>query len=147
MVIGLVCNAEGCPVGVEVFRCITKDETTVVEKIAQIRNDFGIEEIIFVGDRCMVTQANYDKVKDTKGLSAITALTHPQILKLIDEKHIEAELFDETRIVEVIDPADSQWWLCLCRNPESAARESRRGRTCLSKHAKPWTRSRWAPPA
>ena len=124
VVIGLVCNAEGCPVGVEVFRGNTKDESTVVEKIAQIRNDFGIEEIIFVGDRGMVTQANYDKVKDTKGLSTITALTHPQILKLIDEKHIEAELFDETKIVEMIDPVDSQRRLCLCRNPESAARET-----------------------
>jgi len=124
VVIGLICNAEGCPVGIEVFAGNTKDETTVLEKIAQIHDDFGIEEIIFVGDRGMITQANYDKVKDIRGLSTITALTHPQILKLIDGKHIEPELFDETKIVEIIDPEDQQRRLCLCRNPQSALKEA-----------------------
>ena len=124
VVIGLICNAEGCPVGIEVFAGNTKDETTVPEKIAQIREDFGIQEIIFVGDRGMITQANYDKVKDTKGLCTITALTHPQILKLIDEKHIEPELFDETKIVEIIDPGESRRRLCLCRNPQTELKEA-----------------------
>jgi hypothetical protein len=48
-------------------------------KIAEEQKRYGIQEIIFVGDRGMTTHANYEKVKDVKGLNTIYALTHPQI--------------------------------------------------------------------
>ena len=133
VMIGLICDAQGCPVGVEVFAVHTKDETTVPDKIAQIRQSFGIQDIIFVGDRGMITQANDDKLKGATGLSTITALTHPQILALIDQKHIQAELFDETKILEMIDPQDDTRRLCLCRNPQSAAKEAATRQALLEK--------------
>jgi transposase len=39
------------PVGVEVFPGNTQDASTVPEKIAQIQEDYGVKEIVFVGDR------------------------------------------------------------------------------------------------
>jgi transposase len=51
MVIALLCSAEGCPVGVEVFAGNTQDASTVPEKIAQLQRQYGLKEIIFVGDR------------------------------------------------------------------------------------------------
>ncbi|HTC66744.1 MAG TPA: hypothetical protein VK685_06395, partial [Candidatus Acidoferrum sp.] len=51
MVIALLCSAEGCPVGVEVFAGNTQDASTVPEKIAQLQCQYGLKEIIFVGDR------------------------------------------------------------------------------------------------
>lgn len=124
VVLGLLCNAEGCPVGVEVFAGNTQDASTVVAKIQELRRDYGLKEVTFVGDRGMVTQANAEELKQVEGLHTISALTHRQIVQLVQRKVIQAELFDERRIAEVIDPEKPQQRYCLCRNPQSGARES-----------------------
>src|SRR5262249_43370504 len=69
MIIALLCSAEGCPVGVEVFAGNTQDATTVPDKIAQLHAQYGLKEIIFVGDRGMITHAVAQKIKGTEGLS------------------------------------------------------------------------------
>ena len=48
IVIGLICNNEGCPVGVEVFRGNTKDATTVCRKIDEIKRSYGIKEAVAI---------------------------------------------------------------------------------------------------
>ena len=123
VVVGLICNAQGCPVGVEVYSGNTKDEATVVEKIQAIKKHYGIEKIIFVGDRGMVTQHNIDILQDEAGLQMIGALTHGEMIKLLKEKVIEFDLFDEREINEVIDPSNPAQRYCLCRNPATAQRE------------------------
>jgi transposase len=124
VVLGLLCNAEGCPVGVEVFAGNTQDASTVVAKIQELRRDYGLKEVTFVGDRGMVTQTNAEVLKQVKGLHTISALTHRQILELVERKVIQAELFDEKRIAEVSDPEQPNQRYCLCRNPQSGARET-----------------------
>lgn len=124
VVLGLLCNAAGCPVGVEVFAGNTQDASTVVAKIAELRRDYGLQHVTFVGDRGMITQANAEELKEVKGLHTISALTHPQIVELVERKLIHAELFDEKRIAEVIDPEKPQQRYCLCRNPQTGARET-----------------------
>ncbi len=124
MVVALVCNEDGCPVGVEVFPGNTQDASTVPDKIARIQQDYGVKEILFVGDRGMITQASAEKVQGIEGLNLISALTHRQIVELLDRKVITPELFDERRIVEIIDPVDTRRRYALCRNPQSAQRET-----------------------
>jgi len=124
IVLGLLCNAQGCPVGVEVFAGNTQDAATVVGKIQQLRQDYGLEAVTFVGDRGMITQANARELEKVEGLHTITALTHRQIVELLERQVIKAELFDEQRIVEVIDPERPEQRYCLCRNPQSATRET-----------------------
>jgi transposase len=87
-------------VGVEVFAGNTQDASTVPDKIAQLQRHYGLKEIIFVGDRGMMTQAVADKVKGTEGLHTISALTHRQMIELLERKVIRAELFDEHKIAE-----------------------------------------------
>ena len=125
IVIGLICNAQGCPIGVEVYSGNTKDETTVVDKIQEIKQHYGIEKIIFVGDRGMVTQNNINALKDEEGLQMIGALTHGEMLKLLREKVIELDLFDEQKINEVIDPSNPTQRYCLCHNLATAQREGK----------------------
>ena len=125
MVIGLLCSPEGCPVAVEVFPGNTQDAGTVVDKISEVQKRYGIQEIVFVGDRGMVTRANYEKVVDIEGLSTISALTHRHIVELLNRKVIQLDMFDENRIVEVVDPENTGQRYCLCRNPRSAERETR----------------------
>jgi transposase len=124
IVIGLLCSAEGCPVGVEVFKGKTQDASTVPDKIAEVQNRYGIKELIFVGDRGMITQSVESKLVGVEGLSTISALTHRQIVSLLERKVIEADLFDEKNIAEVVDPDDLTRRYCLCRNPQSAKRET-----------------------
>lgn len=123
MVIGLLCSEDGCPVGVEVFPGNTQDAGTVPDKIAEVQHRYGIKDLIFVGDRGMITQSVEGKLDGVEGLSTISALTHRQIVSLLERKVIEADLFDEKNIAEVIDPDDVTRRYCLCRNPQSAQRE------------------------
>jgi transposase len=124
IVVGLVCNRQGCPVGVEVYAGNTKDETTVIDKIREIKRDYGIEKIIFVGDRGMVTRSNVEALKDEEDLQTIGVLTHGETMSLLKEKVIALDLFDERNIHEVTDPADPSRRYCLCRNPATAKRET-----------------------
>ena len=124
VVIGLICTEQGCPVGVEVFAGNTQDASTVPAKIAEIQNQFGLSELIFVGDRGMITQANSRKLKGVEGLQTISALTHRQIVELLERKLITPELFDEKAIAEVLDPEEPGKRYCLCRNAETAKPET-----------------------
>jgi transposase len=124
IVVGLICNGQGCPVGVEVYSGNTKDETTVFDKVHEIKRDYGIKKIIFVGDRGMVTHSTVEALKDEEDLRMVGALTHGEMMTLLKEKVIEIDLFDERSIHEVTDPTEPSRRYCLCRNPLTAQRES-----------------------
>jgi transposase len=124
IVLGLLCDERGCPVGVEVFAGNTQDAQTVIDKIQQLRQDYELRQVTFVGDRGMITQANARKLEQEQGLHTISALTHRQMVELLERKVIQLELFDERNIVEVIDPQEPQQRYCLCRNPDTQARET-----------------------
>jgi transposase len=123
IVIGLICNKEGCPVAIEVYPGNTKDETTVVNKINQIKEKYNIKQLIFVGDRGMVTKSNLEKLKTKKDLLTISALTRPEIFTLLNHNIINPSLFDEREIHEVIDPNNPSKRYCLCKNPFQAKKD------------------------
>lgn len=124
VVIGLICTSEGCPIGVEMFKGNTKDDSTVVDKINEIRNLYGIRKCTFVGDRGMLTAKNLDHFKDDGDLFTITALTHGNMKELLENKTIQLELFDEKNIVEANDIETPEIRYCLCKNPHSAQKET-----------------------
>jgi hypothetical protein len=94
IVVGLICTAKGCPVGVEVYAGNTKDETTVVDKVHEIKADYGIEKVVFVGDRGMITRSNIEALKDEEDLRTVSALTHGEMMTLLKNKVIALDLFD-----------------------------------------------------
>lgn len=124
IVIGLICNKIGCPVAVEVFSGNTKDESTVIAKINELKHKYNLSKIIFVGDRGMLTKCNIDKLElGGEDLRIITALTHKQINDLLTRKVIQPDLFDDHDIRQAIDPENASFRYCLCRNPEMAKKE------------------------
>jgi transposase len=123
IVIGLICNKEGCPVGVEVYNGNTKDGTTVVDKVCEIKEFYGIKKVVFVGDRGMVTKHNLETLKDEEGLHTITALTRADINKLLERNLIQLDLFDDFDICEVIEPDNPKKRYCLSRNPVRAVKD------------------------
>jgi transposase len=124
VVLGLLCDQRGCPVGMELFAGNTQDAQTVIDKIQELRQEYGLSDVTFVGDRGMITQANARKLENVQGLHTISALTHAQMFELVERKVVQLGLFDENKIAEVIDPKKPQQRYCLCRNPETQARET-----------------------
>ena len=102
IVFGLLCNEQGCPVAVEVFPGNTGDPSTLSNQIEKLRTRFGLERVIIVGDRGMITQARIDEeLSDTEGLDWISALRAPAIAKLLETKSLQLSLFDETDLAEI----------------------------------------------
>jgi hypothetical protein len=120
IVIALLTNQDGCPVATEVFKGNTKDETTVENKIHEIKEKYRIENVVFVGDRGMVTMAQYEKI-DHDTVKVVSALSHKKIQSLRERNTIQIGMFDEKNIVEVID---GNVRYCLCKNPEMARKET-----------------------
>ena len=126
IVFGLLCNIEGCPVAVEVFEGDTGDPSTLQEQIQKIRERFGLERIILVGDRGMITQARIENDLKPAGLDWITALRAPQIRLLVESGAIQLSLFDEQDLGEVTSTDYPGERLIVCRNPRLAAERSRK---------------------
>jgi len=125
VVIGLMADMEGRPVGVEVFEGNVKDSSTVEGRIKQLKHDYGFEKLIFVGDRGMSTSGNIERLEKA-GFRYISALTHKAILAKIEDLNnpIQIGLFDEREIVEIMDPEKPHIRYCLCKNPETGRRET-----------------------
>ena len=125
IVYGLLCNAEGCPVAVEVFQGNTSDSKTLGVQIKKVRQRFGIKRIVFVGDRGMITSKRIDEeMRNVDGLDWITALRADNIKKLASQKIIEPSLFDERDLAEVSSPDYPGERLIVCRNPMLADRRT-----------------------
>ena len=134
IVIGLICSQDGCPIAVEVFRGNTKDETTVSAKILEVKEKYGVENAIFVGDRGMITKAQFEKIQTQEAfkIHTISALTHSQIEKLCEREDVQLSMFDEKNIVEVLDPEKGIRY-GLCKNNARAADEGRTRLALLEK--------------
>lgn len=119
IVIGLICNREGCPIAVEVFRGNSKDESTVEDKIIQIKDTYGVKNAIFVGDRGMITKTQFERIQEneTNYIKTISALTHAQLAHLCEKDCVEMSMFDEHKIIQVIDPENPQIRYGLSKNP------------------------------
>jgi transposase len=128
IVIGLLTDRGGEPLAVRVFAGNTGDPTTVVDQIQILQRQFGVEELVFVGDRGMVKSKGKQALKEA-GLHYISALTDPQIRRLLGEGTLQMSLFSE-EVCEV--EADGLRYL-LRKNEAEAAREQHRLEDKLAK--------------
>ena len=118
IVVGLLCAPDGCPVAVEVFEGNWADARTLPSQITKIRERFGIERVVLVGDRGMITKARIRQdLRDKDGLDWITALRAPQIRKLVESDHLQLTLFDTHDMAEITHPDYPDERLIVCRNP------------------------------
>ena len=123
---GLLTNAEGCPVAVEVFEGNTADPSTLSSAIAKLRQQFALTRVVLVGDRGMITSARIrDDFDAASGLDWITALRAPQIQQLVQGGTLQLSLFDQRDLAEISDPAYPGERLIACRNPLMAAQRAR----------------------
>jgi transposase len=127
IVYGLLCNAEGCPVAIEVFAGNTADSKTLSAQITKVRRRFGVRRVVFVGDRGMITSRRIDEeLRGVDGLDWITALRADTIRLLAEQRIIQPSLFDERDLAEVVSPEFPEERLIVCRNPLLAAERARK---------------------
>ncbi len=132
IVFGLLCDANGCPIAVEVFAGNTSDSATLTNQIEKVRNRFGVKNIVWVTDRVILTNANINElVKPVEGLDYISGLTKPQIRKLAELEVIQLGLFDELNLVEFESEDYPEERLVACRNPLIAEKNQKQREAIL----------------
>ena len=123
---GLLCDAAGCPVAVEVFEGNTADPMTIGTQIDTLRHRFGLSRVALVGDRGMLTEARIrDEVKPS-GLDWIGALRSDAIRGLVASGAVQPSLFDEQDLIEVRSPDYPGERLMVCHNPLLAQERARK---------------------
>jgi hypothetical protein len=128
---GLLTDARGCPVAVSVFKGNTGDPKTLLPHVERVRADFGIEHLVLVGDRGMISQTQITALKGLPGVDWITALKTGAIRELVAGGHLQLGLFDERNLFALHHPDFPGERLVACRNPELATLRARKRQALL----------------
>jgi hypothetical protein len=128
---GLVCSPDGRPVSVQVHPGNTADPSTVPGVLDTIRERFGIDRVILVGDRAMITDAHAATLKEL-GAGFVSALKTAQIRKLVGAGDLQLSLFDQTDLAEIASDEFPGERLVVCRNPLLAAERARKREDLLA---------------
>ena len=140
IVFGLLCTAAGCPIAVEVFEGSTGDPKTVAAQVDKIRNRFGLQRVVLVGDRGMLTGTRIrEDLQGIDGLRWITTLRAPTIRKLIKAGAVAQTMFDERDLAEISSPDFPGERLIVCRNPILAEQRQRKRQELLASTEKELT--------
>jgi len=128
---GLCCSPEGRPVSVEVHPGNTADPTSLAPAVERVKDRFGIERVVFVGDRGMITEARVNALKE-QGVGFITSLRAPQIQALTVAPSFQLSLFEERGLCEISSPQHPNERLIVCRNPAVASERARKREALLA---------------
>jgi transposase len=130
IVYGLLTDAEGRPVAVEVYPGNTADPTTVPDQVDKLRERFGLTRVVLAGDRGLLTDTQIDTLRKYPGLGWISALRSEAIRALIQEAHLKPSVFDAVNLAEITSPDFPGERLIACYNA-LLAEERRRKRNEL----------------
>jgi len=117
---GLLTDARGCPVAVSVHEGNVADSLTLMPEVQRLRADFGVEQLVMVGDRGMISSKAIAEMRDSDGIAWITALKSVSIRALVEQGQLQLDLFDERNLLELSSPDYPGERLVACRNPELA---------------------------
>jgi len=117
---GLLTDARGCPVAVSVHEGNVADSQTLLPEVQRLRKDFGVERLVMVGDRGMISSKAIEELRESQGIAWITALKSVSIRALVEQGHLQLDLFDERNLLELSSPDYPGERLVACRNPQLA---------------------------
>lgn len=129
---GLLTDPVGRPVSIEVFSGSTGDPTAFISAMDKVRSDFGLEQLIMVGDRGMITSTRIEEMRQNTTLQWVSSLKAPQIRSLLEKDAFQLSLFDETNLVEIAHPDYPGERLVVCRNPALAIKRARTRESMLA---------------
>jgi len=132
IVYGLLCAPDGCPVAIEVFDGNIGDPITLAPQIDKLKQRFGLDHVVLVGDRGMITEARITEDVKSAGLDWITALRGPAIKDLLNSGTLQLTLFDTRDMASITAPDFPGERLVVCRNADLAAERARKRDDLLS---------------
>ena len=132
IVYGVMTDREGRPVGVEVYPGNTGDPTTVGDQVEKLRGRFGLERVVLVGDRGMLTQARIDDLRAYPQLGWISALRNASIRQLVAKGELQLSLFDRQDLAEITSEDFPGERLVVCFNPLLAEERHRKRQELLA---------------
>ena len=100
VVMGLLTDAEGEPLSVQLFPGNTSDLATFKEQIHKVKEHFGEQNVTLVGDRGMIRQPQQQQA-NAAGLHYISALHKAEIETLLKSGTLQMSLFD-TDVQEIV---------------------------------------------
>jgi hypothetical protein len=115
---GLLTTRAGCPVAISVYEGNTADASTLMPQVDQLRRQFGLERLVLVGDRGMISHKAIGELRTLDELAWITALKSSQIRALVQGGDLQLGLFDERNLFEFSHPDFPNERLVACRNAE-----------------------------
>ena len=128
---GLLTDAEGRPVSVQVYPGNTGDPSTVMDQIDKLQRRFHLSHVVLVGDRGMLTDTQIDHLREHPGLGWISALRSSQIRQLVESEMLQMSLFDEQNLAEISSPDFPGERLVACFNPILAEERKRKRKDLL----------------
>jgi transposase len=132
IVYGVLGDADGRPVAVQVYPGDTGDPTTVPDQVTKLSRQFGLSRIVLVGDRGMLTQTQINTLKEHPGLGWISALRSEAIRELLADGHLNRSLFDQVNLAEITSPDFPGERLFACYNPLLAEKRMRKREALLA---------------
>jgi len=114
---GLLADAQGRPMSVDVYRGNTADPSTVPQQVDKLRRRFGLSRVVLVGDRGMLTETQIDTLRDYPGLGWISALRGKAVRGLVEGGALQLSLFDKHNLAEIRSPDYPGERLMACYNP------------------------------
>jgi hypothetical protein len=117
---GLITDARGCPVAVSVHEGHVADSLTLLPVVERLREQYGIGELVMVGDRGMISNQAIATMREAGAIDWITALKSASIRALVEQGQLQLGLFDERNLLELSAPDYPGERLIACRNPELA---------------------------
>jgi transposase len=120
IVYGVLTDAEGRPIAVQVYPGNTGDPKTVPDQVEALTKRFGLSRVVLVGDRGMLTQTQIDVLKKYPGLGWISALRSGAIRRLLAEGHLIRADLEAIRLAEITSPEFPEERLVACYNPQLA---------------------------
>lgn len=130
---GMVTSRAGIPVAVRVFPGNTSDSVAFGEIIPVVRDEFGLDEVILVGDRGSVTKVRIGQLRALPGTGWVTALRAPSIAVLASDRGpLQMSLFDTQNFAEITDARYPGERLICCRNPALAAQRAAKRESLLA---------------
>lgn len=121
---GVLTDELGRPIAVHVYEGRTADSATVRDQLEKVKNEFGLDLVVFVGDRGMLAQTVIDDMRERDGFEWITALKSGALRKLHTEGNLQMGLFDQRNIFEFSSELYPDERLVACRNPALATRRT-----------------------
>ena len=118
IVYGLLTDAQGEPVSVQVYVGNTADPSTVADQVDKLRERFGAKDVVLVGDRGML-RGPARELLGAQGFRYVTALTDAEVRTHLATGALQIGMFDE-QVVEVTGPDGMRF--ILRRNPRMTDR-------------------------